>query len=353
MDTWILQMVRARSLRRVVAWAATLAFVALFAFGQIRYIRNFLAGPYVLGAAELDAIPDAAKASRYFVRVTGSKTIDTGVQQITVKKRRGVETGREVSAGYYALVVGEKFLICKGGIASGSQLTFEGELSPLPPELEARLFNSKDMQAARGRFYPYYVDNDSFRLPGYIAIGVFLVLAAFAVTKGLPAWKHFQDPESHPIVERVQGWGDPIGIAVAAEREARRPRYKGGNGWSITDQFLVQSTFFTFDILRVADLLWAYKKVTKHSVNFIPTGKTYEAVIHCYGGGATVQGNEKVTDEVLGFVAQRAPWAIFGYSQELETAFTKNTQSFCVAVEKRKLDRAQAARAPAAGTTSK
>ena len=104
----------------------------------------------------------------------------------------------------------------------------------------------------------------------------------------------------------------------------------------ITDQFLIRSTFFSFDILRVADLLWAYKRITKHSVNFIPTGKTYDAVLICYGGAATIQSSEKTTDEILRFAAQRIPWAIFGFSKEIEEYFNKNTRDFCAAVEQRK-----------------
>jgi hypothetical protein len=334
MDTWILKMVRVRSVRRVTAWAAALVCLALLAFGQSRYVQNFLMGPYDLGPADLDSIRDVSEAPRYFARVSGSKAIDTGIQQITVRKRSGVETGRSVSAAYYALVVGQKLLLCKSG--SGSRTTLEGELVPMPGDLERQLFNTPDMQAIRGRFYPFYLSDESFRFPGYWAIAGVLVLGFFLMKQGLPAWRHLQDPTSHPLVERVNSWGDPIGVAVAAEREAHSLRFKGGGGWAITDQFLIQSTFFTFDLLRLCDLLWAYKKVTKHSVNFIPTGKTYDALLICYGGTATVQSAEKTTDDILGFAAQRAPWAIFGFSKELEGYFNENTREFCAAVEKRR-----------------
>ena len=120
-----------------------------------------------------------------------------------------------------------------------------------------------------------------------------------------------------------------------------------GPGWVVTDQYLLRSTFFSFDVLRLSDLLWAYKKVTKHSVNFIPTGKTYDAVLACYGGRATVKGAEKTVDELLGFAAQRTPWAVFGFSQELETLFAKKTADFCAAVEQRKREWAEKARSQA------
>lgn len=338
METWIVRMIKSRSLRQVVAWAVVLAVFVLFSLSQLRYIQNFVLGPYALGPAELDAVGNANDTPRYFVRVTGSTAVDTGIQEISVRRRGGVETSRSVSGTYYALVVGDKFLICKG--TSGPQTTFEGSILPLPAGVEKTLFSSPDAPP-RDRFYPFYVNNDSFRTGGYIAIAIFLGLVVLLVMKARPAWKHYKDPAQHPLVARIQGWGDRLGVSVAAEREAGAPKFKSKNGWSVTEQFLVKNTFFSFDMLRLSDLLWAYKKVTKHSVNFIPTGKTYAALLVCYGGTAEIQNKEARTDEILAFAAQRAPWAIFGYSDELAKAFKKDTKGFCAAVEERKRDLVQ------------
>ena len=50
-----------------------------------------------------DAIGDVSTTPQYFVRVAGSKAIETGIQQMTTRKRAGVES-RSVSASYYVLV---------------------------------------------------------------------------------------------------------------------------------------------------------------------------------------------------------------------------------------------------------
>jgi hypothetical protein len=339
METWILKNVRVRNARRVGAWVAVAACLGFFAAGQSRYLANFFGGPYSLGAADLDSIPNIAEAPRYFARVTGSKVLDTGIQELTIHQKNGVETGRSVSAGYYALVVGDRLLVCKS--RSGSRATFEGELTAMPLELEGHLFNTADMKAIRHRFYPFYLDDEPFRVPGYWGLGALAAFGFLFFIYGRSAWRYFRDPASHPLIERVQKWGDPVGVAVAAERQARSPRMKGGGGWVLTDQFLLRSTFFTFDVLRLSDLLWAYKKITKHSVNFIPTGRTYEAVLACYGGTATIPGNEKTVDGALTFASQRTPWAILGFSKELESAFKTNTRAVCAAVERRKAELAK------------
>src|SRR5437870_3174601 len=258
MDTWVHQRIRTICGRRVVAWCLVAGGALLFALGQHRYISNFIRGPFDFGQAELDTIEDVSAAPRYFVRVTGSRLIDTGIQRITTKKRAGVES-RSVSATYYALVVGDRLFIVKRseGAATMAQ-------------------------------------------------------------------------------------GDLIGTAVEARREADSPRYRGG-GWRVTDKYLIQSAPFAFDLLRLSDLLWAYKKVTKHSVNFIPTGKTYACVLACYGGTAEVTGREKDVDSLLSFAAERAPWAVFGFTDELSRVFRQKTADFCAAVEQRKHELARQA----------
>ncbi len=108
------------------------------------------------------------------------------------------------------------------------------------------------------------------------------------------------------------------------------------HGLSITDNFMVVNSFFSFDLLRLQDLLWAYRKITKHSVNFIPAGTTQAAVLICYGGARTFVANERLVAEILHFASIRAPWAFIGYSKQLDTLFQKQQNTFCQTVEARR-----------------
>jgi hypothetical protein len=333
MDTWIHQMIRAVARRHVIFWGLAAACLVLFILVQHRYVVNFLQGPFDAGLRELDAVDDVSTTPHYFVRVTGSKAIDTGIQQMTVHKRGGVETSRSVSAAYFVLVVGTRLLVVKS--ASGPRQVVDGELLSMPASLEREVFVMPGAAAARTRFYPYYLDDGAFRLPGYIAIGVILVFGLLLVKYGRPAWQLRQDVSAHPLLRRVTAWGDPLGSAVEAKRQTASPRYKG-SGWLVTDAYLVQNTLFRFDLLRISDLLWAYKRVTKHSVNLIPTGKSYAVVLVCDGGTAQVKAREKTVDAILGFVAGRVPWAVFGYSDERNVLFSKSSADFRAAVEQRR-----------------
>lgn len=334
MDSWISKRIRAISLRRVVAWTVVLVVGLLLATSDHRYVANFFRGPYPLARADLDSISDVGLTPRYYARVAGEKVLDTGIRQYRVRTRNGVETGREESGAYRALVLGNRFLVVR--TAGAESQTVEGKLVPWPSELENQLFDSKEMQSLRGNFYPFYLDGDSFRRPGYVVIIIAVLFLALFFWQAIPAWRALRDPEGHPLFKRVAAWGDPIGVAVEAEREYEHAMMKGGNGWRLGSKYLMQSTFFTFNVLRFHDVLWAYKKITKHSVNFIPTGKTYEAIVACYGGTATISAKEKQVHELLTYVQSRSPWAVFGFSQELATTYAKHQQDFANGVEQRR-----------------
>ncbi len=333
MESWIHTMVRKACRRRVVAWGIVLAGAVAGIAGAQRYFYNFTSGPFPISPTDLAQITDVTAAPKYYVTVSGSEAIDTGLEQITVQKRGGRETSRAVSARYYALAMGDRFLLVKS--SAGLLKTVQGSLEPVPLDVNARLFNSAEMLAVQQRFYPFYLNDESFRTPGYFAIVGAIVLGFLFLRSAIPAWKYLRDPSTHPVLTRVDAWGDQVGVSVLAEREFAAPHAKGG-GWRVGDTFIIRASYFSFDILRMADLLWAYKSVTKRRVNFVPAGTTYQVVLACYGGTAQVQGSEHACDDLLVHVARRAPWAAFGYSDELLELFNKRNGEFCAAIEQRR-----------------
>jgi len=218
----------------------------------------------------------------------------------------------------------------------------EGRLAPWPAGLESQLFDTKEMAALRANFYPFYLDSQPFRKPGYIVIAIAAVFLALFFWQAVPAWRAWRNPEAHPLAKRIATWGNPLVVAAEAEHEYQQPYLKAGGGWRLGNKYLVQSGFFGIDVVRVHDVLWAYKKITKHSVNFIPTGKSYEAIVNCYGRAATIPGKEKSIDQVLLFLQSKAPWAVHGFSDELQRLWTKNQPEFIAAVEERRREGAAA-----------
>ena len=164
MESWIAKMCRRRVRRQILAWALMLLAGIAFLLFNGRYARNFVAGPYKLAPNELAQITDAETTPRYFVSVVGEKILDTGIQEVTTTTRNGVKEGSQVSAGYYALVVGDRFLIVKS--AGKPPEKTAGELTPFPSDLSSQLFSGSDGRELQMHSYPFYLETEGFRYPG-------------------------------------------------------------------------------------------------------------------------------------------------------------------------------------------
>src|SRR5258707_13264491 len=123
------------------------------------------------------------------------------------------------------------------------------------------------------------MESESFRQPGYVGIGIGVLFLLLFVWQAVPAWRAWRDPERHPLAKRIAQWGDPMGVAVGAEQGVENPLLKGRAGGRFGSKYPLRSTFFKFNLLRFQGPLWGDKKTTKHSVNFIPTGQTDEAIV--------------------------------------------------------------------------
>lgn len=106
--------------------------------------------------------------------------------------------------------------------------------------------------------------------------------------------------------------------------------------WRITASFLIRSGPFDFDVFRFEDILWAYGMVTRHWTYFIPIGSTYKAHLVFSNGKAAVRGRRKAVEKLLALAAERAPWAIFGFSPETRARFRKDPRAFRERIEEAK-----------------
>jgi len=339
MDSWIAQMCKSRARRQTLAWVVVFLAGAAFVFSNSRYVRNFVEGPFALQPSELGQLTDLETTPDYFVSVVGEKVIDTEIQEVTTTTRNGVKEGSHVSAGYFAFLVGDRFLVVKSAKEPPNKIS--GELLPIPSNLASELFSGPDGQEVRSHFYPFYLEPEGFRYPGYWGIGIAWVFIGLFWKYGKPAWMHLRDVSKHPLLKRLEQWGDAIGVSVDVQRELSNSAHHKSNGIIVTDKYVVRKRFFSFNVLRFDDLLCAYKKVTQRSVNFIPTGKTFEGILIFYGGSETFSGNERKVDEVLSFARDKAPWAVIGYSDEIKNLFNKQTSEFCQVVESRRQELAK------------
>ena len=346
METWLIRMCRRSAARQLQVWGLIVVAVIVVVALNWRYAMSFVEGPHSETAESLGKIANTASPPHDLVSIAGSQLGDTGIQETTTETENGVQTNRYVSAEYYAMLLGNRILIVKD--SSKPPLTVEGTIQPIPPEVYSELFSdfkggeySPQAQKFKETLYPFYLTQETtsdFRTPGYIAIGVGLVLLLLLYKFARPAWTRLKDVSRHPVYKRVCAWGDPTVVSADIENEFdNRVRLKYA-GTRLTEKYFIQNSWLGFNVLRIESLLWAYEKVTQRRVNFIPTGKTYEAVLVCNDGTATVQSSKKNVEEILSFAAQRVPWAVLGHTKQLQELFSKHAKEFRAAVEERRKD---------------
>ncbi len=341
MPNWIADTVRARIFRQLLAWTFVFLAIATVGLASRRYFVNFFAGPFALAQADLDAITVLDETPRYYVSVQGERSVDTGLR---LTEESEDHTEHEL-AGYYGLVIGDKVLLYKS--AHGKLDDVRGKLIEFPATTKE--FADIENEIGHDHLYRFMVDTtDEFHFLGTAALVALAAVVLLFLWKGIPVLRYLMSIESHPVVRRIQKWSPD------ALMELERTVNAGGlksNAWTVLGKFIVYRSFFGFDALRADDLLWAYKGVTKHSVNFVPTGTTYAAHLVCYGGHATIAGTDKAVDDILRSASESTPWAIFGFSKELAAKIKAQPAELAAAVEARKKEHAAhpAARTARAG----
>jgi hypothetical protein len=298
------------------------------------YLKVFFKGPPPATAADLDAAEKAENnlqsIATPYVTITGDKVLNTGVQEVTTYE--GII--KNVSAGYYALQIGDRILIVKSGKTPST--TVSGELGWMPFDVKSDLFPPGTDPADEAVFYPLLLDTN-YRESGYA--GAFWALLAEALFGffAFRSWRRLSGQVDHPAVTRAKAWGDIAVTSAEVERELETAVKAKGGGWTLTQNYAVKNARLSFDLFRLDNLVWVYKKRVKRRVYFfIPAGTTYAAELNFSDGQAEVAGKQKKVDELLALASERAPWAVKGYTDDLANFYKSSRNSFVAEVMKRK-----------------
>ncbi|MAE49255.1 hypothetical protein CMI48_00340 [Candidatus Pacearchaeota archaeon] len=162
-------------------------------------------------------------------------------------------------------------------------------------------------------------------------------------------YKRVEDYGSHPCCRNVLILGKISEVSKHIEKELSSnllfPKNPGqGSDVSsklrITPNWIIAKRFFDFYIIHVADLCWVYIKQTKHSVNLIPTGTTFSVVFNSkHIINAEVDGvGEDEGSSLINLINTLAPWAIYGFSEEIKEIWEQNPAELIQEVDQRFLE---------------
>ena len=313
--------------------------VAVVGYAAIerRYLYNFFAGPFQVSGPQLVTIQQPGSQLRYFVQVKGDDSSDTGLQEVERESEGGTVKRETVKAKYSILLLNKHLLIVKSG-PNGSGTVYTGELSELPSDVRSNIVTPliKEHPTANQAFLPFMLDTTGFRDEGYIALAVGIPAFALAAWLIAKVMRRRADASTHPVVQRACIYGTLADVAQQFDIELQGNTVKIGRA-TITQSWVFLPSRFGLSICRIPDLIWAYKKVTKHYTNFIPTGKTYAVIMYDrFGKPLQMQARQKKIDAMLTLLAERSPWAVFGYSDDLSKTLRTNWGGFIAAVDQRK-----------------
>lgn len=306
--------------------------LAWCAYAGRTYIRNFFSGPFTVDTALLSAwTPNETKE---FVTVKGEKLIRTSVQEM--RRKDGEEVAQ---ANYLLLLKDNRLLVVRDENGLNEQVEITGELKPLPqdafPKIQAEVKAAKP--GAEEMLLPVMLDDGSYRTGGYICFALGVPLFLLNLFNIFKAVSRSREPARSPIALQAAKFGDLNQIAAAVESDMSGPKSK--YGWNVTmgRSWLVYKTWFETKVFAIDQIVWAYPHVTKHSVNFIPTHKSYKVILWTRNGeNGEFQMRKKACDEFIGKVRGMAPWMVAGFSPEISQMWTNQRAEFLAAVDGRK-----------------
>jgi hypothetical protein len=181
-----------------------------------------------------------------------------------------------------------------------------------------------------------------------LAIDVPLLLLA---TWNLSKWKkRAWDYTCHPICKRLARFGTLEQVIQEIEAAILMNPVEKIAGVRLFGPWLFKPRFFGLTCFHVPDIVWVYKKVTQHSINFIPTGKSFAALLYDrYGYSTEIQASEKKIVTLMTHIIKHCPWTIAGFSKDLEKLWTSRKGAFVAAVDERRKEAPKAAAASTGG----
>jgi len=182
-----------------------------------------------------------------------------------------------------------------------------------------------------------FLTRQRFPSDDWFLLLILLCLLALAVWNIVKAIQRYSDIQKAPVWKQLAVYNSvPMQVSAELEQDMLMGSVKYG-GIVVSNQWLVRRSMFSTWVSPIGDLAWIYKKVTRHYTNGIPTGKSYSVILHGrHKQSMTLQTSEKKVDALMIDLKQRVPWAIFGFTDQIQSIWKKDPGGFVAEVDKRR-----------------
>lgn len=131
------------------------------------------------------------------------------------------------------------------------------------------------------------------------------------------------NPEKSKIMSKIAAKGPTAVAEVNAILAGSVPAVDLGD-MKVSQGWVVHKTGDILEAVRTSDVVWVYQQVIKHTVNGIPTGKSYNVSFTTATESVSAEVPKKAADDALTLAAQICPGALIGFNEDLGKLITKN-----------------------------
>ena len=323
--SYIAEVIYAKSRRRLYFGYSLLALAAIIFTYQHNYIANLISGPRSMNGVSLEneLLSGNVKDININLQLPPDSVYHAGYTHITqtINKNTNQVESETTDSEYYLTVIGRHVLVLEGMPNQLPSGNFEGVVVSLSTELQSKLAadfnNTPELKGLSNSILPYALSNKG--MTGLDAFWVFLFGIGLLCWGGFLTYRRTNDREdkkhyAYQIVSLAgyQSIDDLSNDFIQAEQAGTVEI----GGYKLSNKFLFEDNFFSFKIYPLSQMYWAYKKVIKKSVNFIPTGKDYEIVMHFKPEQTvSIKELEESINQHLLLLIHLCPGAKFGYTK--------------------------------------
>jgi hypothetical protein len=332
MNNAIAKTVKRSNLYRVLAGIAAIIIAAVIIyFFTFPYFYAKFTGPYPITIDEI--LTHDGSQTLYFREITTDFVVDTGYYEYTYDE----DTGRTISTDAWFAAIeleGDRWLFVRNDTEiDTSQDVWVGGLTKVSGEIAPEVFNDLQQEYPNVKFIPLMldvVDNEFGWYAGGAGLALLLLGGVFSVFTGM---MRYGNPLNHPTFQRLGRMGTVEDVVHKIEKEMTLGAETVAK-LQLTNSYLIHQTGASFEAMRYQDIVWLYKMVKSGRY-----GKTYIATF-CdkHGHQIAIQAKDSEVDEMLKAVFPHAPWALAGYTDDVNKAWNRDREQLIQAVEQRKIE---------------
>ncbi len=243
------------------------------------------------------------------------------------------------TTGEYMAMMLEKHILIVKAHPNSADAKYTGTLVSLPGDVKSSIFSDVGDHNMEAITLPVMLDaSEEYDEGGLIFGGLAAsALLVWGLASLFLAKRRRYSPETHPLCKALEQYGSLFTLVPQIDGEVGAQGSTNMPGTTITPNWLLRWGVYKAIVVRKDEIVWVYKKRTKHSINLIPTGTTYCSVIRDSRGKLLeVSGSEQQVESMLVSLVNPMPWIIAGYDKELENMYNKKRVDFVEAVAKRR-----------------